>query len=125
MHEPQQDLLQAIANKFITHRGERSRCSFPEALWREAFSLSKSYSVLQIAQAIHVHPEYVRRKFNRFAQEVATVKPAFAQIKLQPISQASHTFLNFKTGSGVHVSIRFQTHVSELVPLIQALAGIQ
>ena len=125
MHEPQQDHLQVIANQFITHRGNRSRCAFPDALWQEAFSLSKSYSILQIAEAIHVHPAYVKRKFNSLAQASPSEKPAFVQIKFQPVPQVTSTYLNLKTASGTHVSIHFQMHASELFPLIQALAGVQ
>jgi len=125
MHELQQDPLQSVADKFIAHRGDRSPCTFPKALWLEAFSLSKSYPISQIAQAIRVHPAYLKRKFNHLAQVSSPEKPTFAQIKLQQATQLCATQLNFQTASGTHLSFYFQAPVCDLLPLIQALAGTQ
>ena len=124
MHDLQ-DPLKTLADKFLTHRGARLRCTFPKAFWREAFSLSKLYPISQIAQAIHLHPVYVKRKFKQLAQaSVPNDRLEFTQIRLQQPPQASSTCLEFTTATGRPISIRFQATVSELLPLVQALAGV-
>lgn len=87
--------LAEVAQEFHRIRSQgRGRPRFPKGLWQEVFDLAATYSVAEMAPALAISPQYLRKRLN--TQKITI---GFAQAQVLP-----------KSLSLVEVTIRQQEH---------------
>lgn len=107
--------LEAIANKFNECRIGCLRYRYPKALWDEIQQITEHYPIAVIAKAIHISPQYIRKKIGANPPQL-TLSPI--KVASFPSEVSIFTDHNFK-----NMTIRFQANHEQLIHLIRTLSG--
>jgi hypothetical protein len=108
--------LEIFANQFKEWRGNRQHIQYPKSFWDKARELSKHFSIVSIAKACGINPNYLRYKLP------AKPKPlSFTQV--QVASSQSQVAIEFINSNSCTMTVRFQADHMQLTQMLLSLSG--
>lgn len=96
--------VEEIQNTIAQLRKDPStRRRFPRELWDEIIALTKTYSVQDLCQQLHLNPIYLKRKMDQFKEQVLE----FREISLEaPLITTDVVTIEINSSTGLTAKIQ-------------------
>lgn len=109
--------LEEIAQEFHRIRSQKNgRPHFPKELWKAAFDLTATYSLAEVASALGISPQYLKK---RLGQDKG-ITQNFAQARLLPTDSHSFIEITLKHQAGP-LTLRWTGPIKDLPALVGKL----
>lgn len=100
MSSPNESLKQLQATLASLRQDHTARRRFPKEVWNSIINLTKSFSIDEVAETLHIHPAYLKRKIAKSSSAAFD----FQEVSIQ--SPPDMIFIELESPSGLKAKIQ-------------------